>query len=368
MLDKSKDRFVLAGSTSQLKSKVGEIDYSRGEGCTGWVCEHGQSLLLQDPQSDPRWRGMYVEFPSDQISSFLCVPIMVRNKTEGALRVLRRKSKNSFFNNQFTENDLRLMQAISEQVGNGLENVRNVERLIQSERMIAWGELSAKSSHMIGNRVFALKGDINELEFLLSRQDEFQTLDPLAKSLAKNVTKIEEILQEFRDFVSATQLHREVRDINKLVSESIDEVFPKRSLNHLQVKLSDSLPPALVDEAKLKRALSEIIENSFHYMDLDRNEAKVKLTTRMGSNRAGKSGHPAKPMIEIIIEDTGEGVNSLNKAKIFEPFFTSRVKGMGLGLSIVKGIVESHGGYVSEIGEPGHGAKFVILLPAINRP
>jgi len=71
---------------------------------------------------------------------------------------------------------------------------------------------------------------------------------------------------------------------------------------------------------------------------------------------------------EITIEDTGPGVEDEAKATIFQPFFSKRVKGMGLGLSIVKGIVDAHGGEVFEAGRLGHGARFVILLPVADRP
>jgi signal transduction histidine kinase len=65
----------------------------------------------------------------------------------------------------------------------------------------------------------------------------------------------------------------------------------------------------------------------------------------------------------VVIEDTGPGVRAEQKAQIFQPFFSGRVRGMGLGLSIVKGIVDAHGGEVFEAGDEGVGAKFVILLP-----
>jgi signal transduction histidine kinase len=71
---------------------------------------------------------------------------------------------------------------------------------------------------------------------------------------------------------------------------------------------------------------------------------------------------------EIEIEDSGPGVEDEAKATIFQPFFSKRVKGMGLGLSIVKGIVDAHGGEVFESGRLGHGARFVILLPLEDRP
>ena len=71
--------------------------------------------------------------------------------------------------------------------------------------------------------------------------------------------------------------------------------------------------------------------------------------------------------MQVRFEDNGPGVPTKNKPKIFDAFYTSRAKGMGLGLSIVKGVVEAHGGVIYESGTPGSGATFTIVLPARER-
>ncbi len=354
LLDRATDVFVLRGSTSLLKERIGEIRYARQEGCTGWVCDTGQPILLQEPQSDPRWRGRFTEFPNDQIASFLAVPIVYRGQSIGAIRVLRRKPENRYLDVRFTDNDLRVLQAIAEQLATGLNNLRSLEMIIRSERMIAWGELSAKSSHMIGNRVFALKGDVNELGFMLQEPSpDPKEVEAIQRSLAKNVMRVEEILQEFRDFVSATQLHLESGDLNALLRETTEEVFPKRSDVTLDLRLDERLPRIRMDVGKLRRAISELIENSLHHM----NGGELRIASLHDKRKKGGS------WVRIEVEDNGPGVEEQSKGLIFQPFYSGRVKGMGLGLSIVKGIIDAHGGQVFEEGQHGKGAKFVILLP-----
>lgn len=363
--DVASETFVLRGSTSRLNTQVGQIRYQPGEGCTGWVCGNGKSILIHEPQNDPRWRGRYVEFPSGQIASFLCVPVMVSGRPEGAVRVIRRKADNPFIDNRFTDDDLRLMEAIAEQVGSGIQNIRSVDRMLRGERMIAWGELSAKSSHMIGNRVFAVRGDINELKYLLQAdQPKIGELRATTESLGVNVTRIEEILQDFRDFISATQLTLEPADISQMLRETIQEVFPKRTPVKCTLILEPELPPVMADLKRLRRAFSELIENSLMYAA----ENDVNPVLTIGARGAESSKSPARRMVEVFVADTGPGVPIEDKRRIFEPFYTGRVKGMGLGLSIVKGIVEAHGGEVAEVGEQGKGATFLIRLPAAERP
>ena len=354
LYDKATTKFLLRGSVGRLHDKVGIISYEADDGCTGWVCGNGKPIRLDNPQEDPRWRGKHVEFPGEQIASFLAVPILVRGKCAGAMRAVRRVTDNKFLDNRFTHDDQRILQAIAEQFATGLEKIRSMEKHMETERMAAWGELSARSSHMIGNRVFALRGDVNELGHILKGDSaDHKALEEIQSGLSRNVSRIEEILQEFRDFVTATQLHRTASDLNALVSETAKEVFPRRSEIKLVISLDPSIPQIEIDAGKLRRAISEIIENALLHTE----SGAIKITTSFAVKYA---------FVEIT--DTGKGVPEEKKSSIFEPFFTTRVKGMGLGLSIVKGIIEAHGGLVNETGDEGLGARFVIRLPVAERP
>lgn len=367
LLDPQTDVFVLRGAIGNLKSSVGAVHYRRGEGCTGWVCETGRPLLLDHPAQDPRWLGRYTEFPGEQVASYLCVPIVSRKRTIGAIRVMRRTGDNPYLDHSFNESDLSLLTAIADQVASGLENVRGIEKLVRSERMIAWGELSAKSSHMIGNRVFALKGDVNELGHLLSEAPpDLKELGAIQRSLEINLTRIEEILQDFRDFVSATQLSRSPTDLNALVRETVTEVFPKRTEVNLAASYGEGIPVLDLDAKKLSRAVSELVENSLNWMSTGSLTVSTDAIGREMYSATTGSRH--KRFARIAVQDSGPGVADERKGTIFQPFFSGRVKGMGLGLSIVKGIVDAHGGEVLEDGTEGDGARFVILLPIPDRP
>jgi len=366
LLDPARDEFVLRGSVGRLREQVGKLTYRRGEGITGWVAETGKAVLTHEPKGDPRWRGKNVEFPDEEIASFVAVPVVYRGRCLGVLRVLRRVSENRHLDNRFTDADLRVLTAIAEQLASALENVRSLGRLLRSERMAAWGELSAKSSHMIGNRVFALKGDVNELGHLLAQPELARTsVEALHKSLEVNVLRIEEILYEFRDFLTATQLSPELVDINDLVRTTTEEIFPRRTPVQLNIELGDGIPQINVDAKKLRRAISELVENAMNYVS----EGELRVETAIASQDLIKKARvpPGQTYVMISIADTGPGVEEEKKATIFQPFYSGRVKGMGLGLSIVKGIVDAHGGSVFEDGEHGRGAKFVILLPALIR-
>jgi signal transduction histidine kinase len=233
--------------------------------------------------------------------------------------------------------------------------------------MAAWGEMSAKAAHMIGNRTFAIKGDLNELEYRLSEPDDKRAeFRELAAGIRKGIFRLEEILQEFRDFVRATQISLTECDINEIVRQCVAESFPKRTTIELKLELADNLPTVMADAARLKRAFSELIENSISFQpDGGTLVVRTSLADRAEAQRRAQLPR-ARQYVLVEFLDAGPGIPDDIKPHIFRPFYTSRARGMGLGLSIVKGILEAHRGNIIEIGESGRGADFVAFLPAVS--
>lgn len=364
LLDNDGQTLTLEASRGELDDEVGKATYRMGEGLTGWIAEHSQPIRISDTRGDPRWRGLHREFAPDEMGAFMGVPIEGREGVIGVIRVLRRKSKFPWFQNEFTSEEEDVLRSIATQVGAAVQNLRLMDRVVHAERMAAWGEMSARSAHMIGNRVFAIKGSLNEMGYLLS-QESFtrENLQELLDSVEKGVFRLEEILQEFRDFVLATQLALSEQDINALVEQSVEESFPRRSPVRLELNLTSDLPKMQADPGKLKRCFAELIENAVSFQQ---EGGVLRITTGIASAKEARKlcGLSGKgDYLQVEFADAGPGVPNQDKEKIFTPFFSSRAKGMGLGLSIVKGIVEAHHGRICEAGSPGSGARFIIFFP-----
>ena len=256
LLDETDQTLTLQATRGSLEARIGQVYYRVGEGLTGSVAQTGQSIRLDNPRDDPRWLGRHPEFSPDQMGAFLAVPIWGRERILGVLRVSRPRTTPAWYHGRFTEGDERVLRTIGSQLGTAIENVRAFNRLVRTERMAAWGELSAKSAHMIGNRTFAIKGDLNELKYLLGQCGNPQTLasvdmcgelTALTDSIERGVFRLEEILREFRDFVMATQLSLQPADINDVVRETVVETFPRRSPVLLEQEYASDLPPTRCD-------------------------------------------------------------------------------------------------------------------------
>lgn len=332
--------------------------YALGEGTTGMVAQTGRTVRVRD-----------------QYRAFLAAPIKSVGGIVGVLRVIRRESRSPWFPNDFTAADEEVLSTIAAQVGAAVDNARLFARLMQSERMAAWGEMSAMSSHMIGNRVFAIKGDLNELEHILEQGPAEATLahlkrgevTALVEGMKRGIFRLEELLAEFRDFVRAGHLAPVENDATEITQTVVRETFPKRSKVGLIERYADEPLPVSADPVKLKRAFSELIENAVTFLEerggaltvaTRRLSAEEPLPARMVLPRPSEAGYAL-----ITFEDNGPGVAESEKERIFRPFVTSRTRGMGLGLAIVKGIVEAHHGAIVETGTPGQGARFAIVLP-----
>jgi signal transduction histidine kinase len=214
---------------------------------------------------------------------------------------------------------------------------------------------------------------------LAAPEGRIETLCDLTERIQQGVFRLEEILQEFRDFVMATQLKTTEVSIGELLRDTVAEAGAAAQGVRLSLEVDPDLPRVMADATRLRRAFSELVENAVNWQATVAHQAEggellvsaqpLTPETRerlralgIGGNGSGRLLEQASVVVEFV--DRGPGIPAENKAKLFLPFFTTRAKGMGLGLSIVKGIIDAHGGFIREVGRPGEGARFVILLPA----
>lgn len=390
LFDEESETLLLEASHGPLGEQVGRSSarYALGEGLTGWVAQYGKPIRVGDPRTDPRWKGLFMEAPAGELASVMAVPVRLHRGILGVLRVVRhRKGSLYFLPQEFTQADEDVLVTLAGQLAVAVDRTRLLGRILHSERMAAWGEMSARSAHMIGNAVFGVKGHLNELghwfeqyqrEHVVegeSGRAKFPDALELMELVGRGIYRLEGILSEFRDFVLATQLHATPYDINAILRNVTAESFPKRTNIDLVLNLSPSLPLVLADEAKLKRAFAELIENSVDFQpdggQLTIRTGFAEAETIRELTRHGMDGR----VLQIEFIDHGPGLTEQDRARVFTPFYTRKAKGMGLGLSIVKGIIEAHGGVIREVGDvdlarrsygaaPTPGAHFVILLPA----
>ena len=165
--------------------------------------------------------------------------------------------------------------------------------------------------------------------------------------------RVHKLIDELRQFTRPLELNREPVDANKMLLQVMHEVSmlsnDSQSIE-IDLKLSEDLPMVSADPEKLTRVLLNLCKNAFEAMPQG-----GRLTIRC---------YTREKNIVVEIQDTGCGIR--RGMNVFEPFISSKAKGWGLGLSIVRQIILAHGGTIDYLSEQGQGTTFMIRLPGIT--
>jgi len=229
------------------------------------------------------------------------------------------------------------------------------EEVRRSERLAALGQLTAGVAHEIRNPLGVIKGSAEMLARKISAQDALA--GELAGYISTEVDRLNGIVSRFLDFARPLQLHRKPEEIPPLLDRSLKAVRDTRSHDAVQVEklYSDDLLPVPVDADLCEQVFTNLALNA--YQAMGENGGTLRVSARP-ANSGGRHG------VEIEFADTGPGVAGEIREQIFNPFFTTKRDGVGLGLSLVSRIIDEHGGSIRLASEPGEGARFRIFLPA----
>lgn len=235
------------------------------------------------------------------------------------------------------------------------ERVKMEKRMLETERMAYVGEITTSLSHEIRNPLAAVTLNLK----LLSKTPRIQGNDLRRLEIsAREVVRLERILNELLDFAKPLQLQYRPTRINPLVRSCVEllEVKVRENGLTLVTRLERQMPEVRADGEKLEQALINLLLNAVEASDRG---GEIHVTTAYLPNGGS-------PRTEISVFDRGRGLPETDPSDLFQPFFTTKTKGSGLGLSNVKRIVEGHGGWVEARNRRSKGASFTICLPEEN--
>lgn len=227
----------------------------------------------------------------------------------------------------------------------------------RSERLAALGQMSAGLAHEIRNPLGVIKGSAEMLSQKLSGDQPLAA--ELAGYISSEVDRLNALVARFLDFARPLQIEARPHRIHEIVDraiESVEHQFPRASVR-VERDYAGALPDVMVDEQLCERVFINLIQNAFQAMD--GNHPAVG-TLRIAINAEDAS---APTGVSVVVEDTGPGVAPELREQIFNPFFTSKKDGVGLGLAIVAKILDEHGGSIRLEHSPV-GARFRVFLPS----
>jgi|GEM_PF-706623 len=223
------------------------------------------------------------------------------------------------------------------------------DELRKAEHLAALGRLLAGVAHEVRNPLTAIRSTVQLWERLPA---ESRTPESLA-AVVGSVDRLDELVGRLLLFARAGHEVRKPVDLNSIAAETLELVRARAEEQHVTIEadLTPGLPPVLGATQAIGQVVLNLVTNALQAMPTG-----GRLMCR---TRAGLSGR-----IELLISDTGPGVPVEARDRVFEPFFTTRPEGTGLGLALCREVARQHGGDVTLEPSPGPGAIFCLTLPA----
>ena len=225
----------------------------------------------------------------------------------------------------------------------------SAEKLAKNEREQAWQEMARQVAHEIKNPLTPMRLTVQSFQKTssLESKEEKNKLNDFCDTLIEQIDTMSSVATSFSDFATLPKTQLEKYDIVD-TTKKVVEIFEQNNINFKSSKESIVIKH---DKEQWIRVMTNLIKNSIQAIPSDR-DPNINIEISDSTNS-----------VKIIVSDNGLGVLEENKEKIFEPKFTTKTDGMGLGLGIVKNIINSHRGKISYKSKPKKGTKFTISLP-----
>jgi len=238
------------------------------------------------------------------------------------------------------------------------ELARTQEQLVRREKLAAVGELAALVAHEVRNPLAVIFSSLRQLGRMLELEGDARLLFRMVREEA---TRLDRIVGDLLDFARPTQPALEPGALDRVVGDAVQGAAafdrgrgtPPERLRAL-VKVDPGLPPVRLDERQMRQALMNLLANAFQALGRGGGHVEVE---------AGLVGKGDRTVARVTVRDNGPGIPPQVRARMFEPFVTTKATGSGLGLAVVRRIVESHRGEISFESTPEKGTAFFVDLP-----
>ena len=248
-------------------------------------------------------------------------------------------------------------QKAEEQISQHQAELAHLQRLRTVESM------TTQIAHEINQPLGAIANFASGLaRWLRSDSPDLEALAGIATQISQQAIRAAEVVRRLRDLVRKETSARKRCDAEQIIAEAVQMMSSnaRRRGIALRVAVAPDLPNLLVDRIQIQQVLLNLIANA-----LDAIDAVDPFNVRAGEPNEVivEAGLHDAGGIEIRVHDTGTGLSQLDAEKMFEPFFSTKPDGLGMGLAISRTLVEAHGGTLRAVGGDGRGATFVFTLP-----
>ena len=250
------------------------------------------------------------------------------------------------------------------------ERLRLERQLLEAQRLESIGTLAGGVAHDFNNLLMAVLGHAELLRLDLPPDSP---LGPSVQQIMAGVNQAAELTRQLLAYAGRGQVTRQPVRLNDLIAELgglLHAVIPPAA--QLRYQLAPALPPVIADPTQLRQVLLNLLTNAAEAVGPAGGQITVSTQpVTLHTSAVGPPGAEALApgaYIQLTVGDTGSGMDAATQARMFEPFYSTKFTGRGLGLAAVQGIVRSHGGAIHVTSAPGAGTAVVVWLPACEAP
>ena len=359
LFEEETQQLYFAAASADNREELLKLSIPIENSIAGWVYHQRSPMNLDDMENEPLLDRVVDQAFESSINNLLAVPITVGEETLGTLEVINKIDS-------YTSDDQEILEILASYTATivRLNDFQKKANWVERERKDLQqqkSDFTQKTSRDIRTPLGLILGHATFLNEII--QDEFykENLD----AIVNNANKLKDIIDNLTNITEfnseTTKIRWQDANLNKLLHSVVNSYQDFAQENQIIIKISLPQKPIFIqcDAAKLSVAVGNIIKNGINFS----NEGQNMLV----------SLHRLPGHAQISISDTGIGIPSKDIHLVFERFYqveshiTRSRGGMGLGLSVSKSIVESHGGYIWVESVLGKGSKFSILLPTKNK-
>lgn len=275
------------------------------------------------------------------------------------IRMLRKEVEE---NNKMLEQ--RVLERTAELAKSYEEKIQLQRQVQQSQKMEAIGTLAGGIAHDFNNILFSMYG---YLELIIDKTPEESKTHDWTKNVLSGVKRATSLVDQILTFSRQTRKNVMPMNVQYILSEVLKltcATLPARIT--ICQNINKKCGSIMADPTQIHQIAMNLIVNAYHAMENSVGELTVKLgEIHLDQKKSAETGLNSGKYVCLTVEDTGIGMDGRTKARIFDPYFTTKKKGTGLGLSVIHGIVKNYGGGIDVQSEPGKGSKFKVYFPMI---
>ena len=247
-----------------------------------------------------------------------------------------------------------LEQRTNELERSSAELQRTQDRLIRSEKLAAIGKLAASVAHELRNPLGVIKNSAYYLRDQLAQAGmiaHYPSINEFLHIIENEISLSDKIIRDLLNFSLISKPVTKPEDINAIIEYAVS-ITNKPENIRIVMNLQPDIKSALIDQYQIRQAFYNLILNAYQAME---GGGILEITSREHEG-----------FIEVAFEDTGVGIQEKDREKVFDALFTTKAKGIGLGLAVTHGIIEQHGGQIILESEIGKGTTFIVRVPMVK--